>query len=342
MVLYKCERCCIEYTRKSTYTDHLKRKYPCKQIIILSDNKPMKTDEIFIKNNEKFKKTDETTPTLGLDANFDNNIINITTICCKFCNAIFKRKDYLKKHLDQSCKIKKQKEKSENNLFNKIAELEEKNKKMEEEINNLKLKKTKKSGSPNIIINNNGVINNNQINNQVNQVNNQITNIANFGTLDNKKIGDKIFYHTLTNFSGLKTFLKFIEYVHKNNKLKEYQNVEITDLGRNLGRICTNNVWAVEDANNISDKIIDESYTYYELKFEELQDDINEKPQRDKMKIKRNKRFIFIMKGSEMFDMNDDGDYVDDDGVKVSANEFKNGRKFEEKLKRQVKLLLKK
>jgi hypothetical protein len=33
---------------------------------------------------------------------------------------------------------------------------------------------------------------------------------------------------------------------------------------------------------------------------------------------------------------------VDDDGVKVSANEFKNGRKFEEKLKRQVKLLMKK
>jgi hypothetical protein len=71
--------------------------------------------------------------------------------------------------------------------------------------------------------------------------------------------------------------------------------VEITDLGRNLGRICKDNKWVVEDANSISDMIIDESYTYYELKFEELQDDINEKPQRDKMKIKRNKRFIFIM-----------------------------------------------
>jgi hypothetical protein len=118
--------------------------------------------------------------------------------------------------------------------------------------------------------------------------------------------------------------------------------VEITDLGRNLGRICTDNKWVVEDANSISDKIIDESYNYDELKFIELEDDINEKPQRDKMKINRNKRFIFIMKGSEMFDMNDDGDYVDDDGIKVTPNEFKNGRKFEEKLKRQVKLLMKK
>jgi hypothetical protein len=36
------------------------------------------------------------------------------------------------------------------------------------------------------------------------------------------------------------------------------------------------------------------------------------------------------------------GDFVDDDGVKVTPNDFKNRRKFEEKLKRQVKMLLKK
>ena len=32
-----------------------------------------------------------------------------------------------------------------------------------------------------------------------------------------------------------------------------------------------------------------------------------------------------------MFDLNDDGDYVDDDGNKVSPNDFKNGKKFEDK-----------
>ena len=48
------------------------------------------------------------------------------------------------------------------------------------------------------------------------------------------------------------------------------------------------------------------------------------------------------MKGNEMFDVNDDGDYVDDDGNKVTQTDFKNGRKFEEKLKKQVKLMLKK
>ena len=47
------------------------------------------------------------------------------------------------------------------------------------------------------------------------------------------------------------------------------------------------------------------------------------------------------MRGSDMFDLNDDGDYVDDDGNKVSPNDFKNGKKFEDKLKKQVKMLLK-
>ena len=218
MVKHICDRCKIEFNKKSTYINHLNRKNQCKVNIIVSDEIQIKSDENPMKPDENY-------------INYDNIIetkqnINHLSIYCKFCNKEFKRKDYLKKHLDQSCKLKKEKETMEATMLIKIAELEEKNKKieeknkkMEEEINNLKLKKTKKA-QPNIIIN--------QTNNTINN-NNQI-NIANFGTLDNKKIGDKIFYHTLTNFSGLKTLLKFIEYVHKNNKLKEYQNVEITDL----------------------------------------------------------------------------------------------------------------
>jgi hypothetical protein len=136
MVLYKCDRCYNEYTRKSTYTDHLKRKYPCKQISNIINDNPIKTDI----NNQN----------IILDITIENKI---TSICCKFCNFIFKRKDYLKKHLDQSCKVKKEKEKTENNFIKKIEELEEKNKKMEEEINKLKSKKTK-NVQPNIIINN--------------------------------------------------------------------------------------------------------------------------------------------------------------------------------------------
>ena len=237
---------------------------------------------------------------------------------CEYCKNTYSNKYKLKRHI-QICKVK-----INNDIAAKFANLEEK-------INILETKTKKTKNAQNIIINNNGVINNNNI-----------TNIANFGTLDKQKIGNKIFYHTLMNYSGYKTILKFIEYVHKNEKLKEYQNVEITDLGRNLGRICTDNEWRMEDANEITDKIIDEGYDYYEIKFDELEDEIDEKLPKDKLKIQRNKRFIFCMIGNEMFSMNDDGDYVDDDGVKVSENDFKNGKEFEKRLKKKVKMLLKK
>ena len=337
MILHTCKRCGMEFNQKCNYSRHLERKNQCKQINIITTEEPQKptqNNSILNKNPHKINPIIIDVHNPAIDTKIDDNI------SCQYCTKIFTRKDALKRHLDNYCKLKKEKEAADNIMMKKIVELEEKNKRieeknkiMEQKINILESKKPKKTVQPqqNIIINN-GVINNN---------NNQI-NIANFGTIDSKKIGNNIFYNTLTNFSGLKTFIKFIEYVHKNDKLKEYQNVEITDLGRNLGRICTNNSWVIDDANNISDKIIDESYNYYELKFIELEDDINAKTQKDKAKIKKNKRFIFTMKGSEMFEMNDDGDFVDDDGVKVTPNDFKNGRKFEEKLKRQVKMLLKK
>ena len=48
------------------------------------------------------------------------------------------------------------------------------------------------------------------------------------------------------------------------------------------------------------------------------------------------------MRGNEHFEQNDDGDYVDDDGERVTPKDFQEGRKFEDKLKKKVKCSLKK
>ena len=325
MSKYICANCNHDFKIKSHYESHIyKKKKPCLLPIISIPNNAKKDENLLeiAKNNQNFK---------------------IIENLCNYCNKLFYDKYKLIRH-HTTCKKKKefdikneekQKDSAEiqNKLINKIAELEQKinilESKTTKTTKSSKLSKITKNNSTNIIINNSGTINNN-------------INIANFGTLDNKKIGNNIFYNTLTNYSGLKIMLKFIEHVHLNDKLKEYQNVEITDLGRNLGKIFTNNKWKIEDANEITDKIIDEGYDYYEIKFDELEDEIEEKPHRDKQKIQRNKRFIFIMKGNEMFNTNDDGDYVDDTGEKITELDFKNGRKFEEKLKKKVKMLLKK
>ena len=106
-----CERCKIEFNKKSNYLNHINRKFKCipkipkKEIII----EPI----IIHKIPSKLE--------------------------CKYCNRIFSRSDALKIHTESRCKVKKEKEKEKfDNIFiNRITELEEKNKKMEEEINKL-------------------------------------------------------------------------------------------------------------------------------------------------------------------------------------------------------------
>jgi len=335
MVVHTCNICKREFGKKSAYNDHINRKNPCKE----------KVEEIG-ENDQKSDDEDELEEILKNPAKTlkENEIIEVdpAKLKCMHCNKTFTRSDNLKVHVDSRCKIKKEKVKNDNILLQKILELEEKNKQFEEEnklikqkINILETTKTnKKSKTAAQIINNNNI-------NNINITNNIVNNVANFGSIDHKKIDDKVFFNSLIKHSGLKALIKFIEYVHKNDKFPEYKNVKITDLGRNLGQIVDNKQWLVEDANEITDKVIDETYNYYEVKFEELDDEINEKTYGEKLKIKRNKRFIFTMRGSQMFVMNDDGDYVDDDGVKVSENDFKNGKKFEDKFKKQVKMLLK-
>jgi len=304
MVVHTCVRCEKEFNKKSNYLQHLSKKNQCKLKAEIN------------RNQSNINLNNENSAFSDLSDEFNKYI-------CNHCKKSYVNKYVLNKHI-LSCKVK-----LNNDLVNKIALLEK-----EMEILKTKTNKKGKKALQNVtIINNN--INNGNI-----TTNNQI-NIANFGKIDNSKIGDKIFFHSLTNYSGIKPLLEFVKYVHKNSKFKEYQNVEITDLGRNLGQIIENNKWVPEDANEITDKVVDETYNYYEVKFDALEDEIDGKPQQDKNKIKRNKRFICCMRGSEMFEMNDDGDYVDDDGVKVSQNDFKNGKKFEDKLKKQIKLILK-
>ena len=302
MSKYICKNCNHDFKQKSNYNDHLFKKKNPCQPPINNLQNPA------ILNNN-----------LQNPAILTNNLQN-----CTFCLKSYSDKYCLTRH-HTTCKKKKESEQKIDEmqiLKNKIAELEN------------------KMNNPQII---NNITNNNiTTNNNIANTNNIVTNIANFGKLDNKKIGNNIFFNTLLNNSGLNTMLKLIEYIHKNDKLKEYQNVEITDLGRNLGRTCTNNKWEIQDANEITDKVFDEGFEYYEIKFDELVEEIDDKLPKDQLKIKRNKRFIFIMKGNVMFNMNDDGDYIDDDGVKISENDFKNGKEFEKKLKKKIKMLLKK
>jgi hypothetical protein len=269
------------------------------------------------KTTENNEKNDETPPIFE----------------CEKCFKTFTRKDVLKRHVENRCKIKKQEEINENKLLQKIENLEKENKLIKEEIKIIKATNNNKKTTK--IINNNKTINNN-IN---------IINLTDFDKpLNHQTIGKKIFFDSISKYSGLKPLLEFITYVHKNDnntKLLPYKNVKITDLGRNLGQIVKNNKWEVEDANDIVDKVVDDTYNYFEVQYETNEDEIEEKPANIKNKFKRFKKFYFCMRGPEFFEMNDDGDRVDDDGQLVTPTDFKNGKLFEVKLKKKAKMILK-
>jgi len=322
MVIRVCEICKKEFKKKFDYDCHSNRKYKCEpinEIIDIENNS--QNSQILSNNSQKFSKN-----TVNI---IDNE--NIDTRC-QYCNKESSNKYNLQRHI-VGCKKKHDK---------KITQKSDKDSELQNQILELKQEIEKLKNKNKIINNNNNTINNNNntINNNIN-----IINLTDFDKeLDHKIIGKKIFFDSISKYSGLKPLLEFITYVHKNDnntKLLPYKNVKITDLGRNLGQIVKNNKWEVEDANDIVDKVVDDTYNYFEVQYETNEDEIEEKPANIKNKFKRFKKFYFSMRGPEFFEMNDDGDRVDDDGQLVTPTDFKNGKLFEVKLKKKAKMILK-
>ena len=116
MVKYTCEKCNKNFGQKCHYLNHLNKKYDCNPNIKSPDITPVIQQIPPIINN------------LGIN---DKNI-------CLYCNAIFTRKDHLKRHIEERCKVKKLKEdeeeKDKENIFKLLLEKEEQMKKKDEEI----------------------------------------------------------------------------------------------------------------------------------------------------------------------------------------------------------------
>ena len=254
--MYICNICNKEYSSQSSLCNHNKKFH--KQNV--SNNK------IDIPNNK---------------LNVSNNIPVVSNKnTCKFCNKIYSTPQNRWKH-EQKCKIK---EVNDNKIpiidNNKIEQLEEKNKVLEETINELKEQFA-------LILKEKGKIHHKtlqKINNQLNNINNgsinngQIINntFVKFGDVDYQRILDnKQVKHILNQqFMSLEESIKL---VHFNKDLPEYNNVFITNMRDDIGYIFNGKEFISIKKNEMVNELIDSHIKEINLSLEKHKNKLNEK-----------------------------------------------------------------
>ena len=182
MVKRYCPKCNAEFDRKSSYEKHINKKYDCS---------PIKEE-----NTEICKKLQEI---CKVEKNVQkNNEINFS---CSYCNKKYSSKYTLSRHLENGCKIKKEKDEEKENIFKLLLEKEKQHKEEVKELkkqNKLLMDKIEKlinlkdnSKTTNNISNSNSN-SNNQVNSN-NTTNTQNNFIINYGKEDLDIIDKQIF-----------------------------------------------------------------------------------------------------------------------------------------------------
>jgi hypothetical protein len=260
MVIYICEKCGKEFTKKSNFNSHCNKIRPCndENVDIIDINKGLINTELKFCQNlaneaEVLPKNDKTLALKKKNKEINNNIIKEIKeklYLCNYCEKTFTQIGGLKRHLLERCKIRKeglkqqettQNNNNDNNILKIVSELKEENNELKKMIMELAINAKANNTNNGNIKTDNSTNNTNSINNNINnQVNGNITtnNIKiEFGKEDLDKISNDFFIKTLVNYSGAAIPSKIIEGIHFNPEFKEFMNVFISDISRNKAMV---------------------------------------------------------------------------------------------------------
>jgi hypothetical protein len=288
MVEYKCMRCGYIAKQKIHLRNHLNRKNICKPILEdisiesikelygfeTSSKYPQKSSKIpqvpqlistktpqnILKNPQNILKNPQNS---GL---FFKNLSSKNLICI-YCNKLYSRSDNLNRHYF-TCKEKNKSEELVLLENNKITEMENKIKELEEK--NIKIvKKLKKQKHTNITNSNN-----------TNTTNTNITNniiIKNFGEENIEHLQDNIYENLL---QGIYTAVpKLIKLIHFDKNHPENQNIKFTNKKYPYLKIMKDDKWQLVNKNlEVRDLIDNKCYILNEKYYNilEKQNELND------------------------------------------------------------------
>ena len=243
---YKCERCLKEFGQKCEYTRHINKKFPCKEIA-------PDCSKITPKCSEKE-----------------------SIIACKYCGKELTRQFNLIRHIDKNCRVKKENDNKMEELMTRLIKIEESDKKNKEKIAKLEEENRKYKN----------IINNNTQNN-VNGTQNNITfKINAYGTEDTSKITINDYKRILGR--GMNSVPVFVEQLHFDKNTPENHNVYISNLRDAYVLMFDGKIWRLKDRDEALQQLYEDKSDFLETKFEELIARLDEPT------IKMFKRFLKI------------------------------------------------
>ena len=322
MVLHPCPKCNVVFNKKSTFVRHINRVFDCSpkdskeensQKLTEINKNSQKLTEIN-KNSQKLTEINKNSQKLiemnsnsnpilndqeisfeeqgclGVlnvdpDSTKTNDISNIdeSTFCCSYCNKKLVNKYSLLRHINESCKIKKENDEKKENTFKMLLErdkmllerdkiLFERDKQKENEINELKkqnklfeeqnkilldkidkLINMKSNSKQSNTINNNQKITNNHQKITNNTQNNNII-MVNFGKEDLSIIDERLFIDRIikkNTVSGVKIPDEILKIIHFNPMYPQLSNIYISDINREKCMVWEDGEWKLSNVDNI-------------------------------------------------------------------------------------------
>jgi len=245
MVQYSCKRCGLETNIRTHFKRHIYRKFACKPAKAEIPIKLIQEEFENIKKDKKGQKKDNFG--LFMDQKKSKKIY-AKYFYCDFCNKPYKTEQTKKRHMKNTCRVKKQALQLE-----KLNKLVKENEELKEKIN------MSATNVNNNIVNNINTINNNN-NNTINNVNN-IT-INNYGSENLDYITEK-YIQQLLDKNPIQAIRILIKNIHYHPEHPENHNIKITASNRkyNVASIWKDNQWVLRDRRSVIEDIVNKSYS---------------------------------------------------------------------------------